>query len=68
MFKKIILFLLFSTLISSTKLLVLFPEADLPSNAEVSIKDVENIYYSLINEFEKNKSVTLIDHKEKHFC
>ena len=68
MFKKIILFLLFSTLIPSTKLLVLFPEADLPSNAEVSIKDVENIYYSLINQFENNKSVSLIEHKERHFC
>ena len=68
MFKKIILFLLFSTLIPTTKLLVLFPEADLPANSEASIKNIEKIYSLLIDEFKNNKNVALIDHKERHFC
>ena len=68
MFKKIILFLLFSTLTPTTKLLVLFPEADLLPNSDITIENIEKVYSLLINEFKNNENVLLVKHQEKHFC
>ena len=69
MFRRIPIYIIFSFLLSSPQLLILYPDVDLSNNTDkLNASDVETVYYLFVDGFRQYSKSDIIEQDERHIC